>query len=134
MLLNDPLKYRRITFSVPRPLRIDNGDRTALTNAQAVRLRPEDAPPVGETEFLETLLEKIPRSKATCLVAALRFCLIAAQENVAQSVVNTNRCSYASLANSRPLSKCRWRHGAAGNAIRQDATPAECRRTRTTDF
>jgi len=43
MLLNDLLQHGRITLAVPRSLRIDDGDRTASTNPQAIGFRPQNA-------------------------------------------------------------------------------------------
>ena len=63
MLLDDAFEDRRIAAAVPRAFRIDDGDRAAFADAQAVRLRPQDAALVGETEFLQALSSGSPRPR-----------------------------------------------------------------------
>jgi hypothetical protein len=43
MLLDDPLERGRIALAIPGPLRIDDGNRPAFADAQAVGLAPQDA-------------------------------------------------------------------------------------------
>jgi len=83
MLLNDPLEHGRIAARVPRPFRIDHGDRAALADAEAVRFRPEDAALIRKAELFQAPLEKLPRLEAARLLAALRRRLIAAEKDVA---------------------------------------------------
>src|SRR5947209_5757545 len=52
VLLNDPLEDWRIAPGVPRAFRIDDRDRSAFANAQAVGLRAENAALLGQTELL----------------------------------------------------------------------------------
>src|SRR4051812_13016369 len=70
MLLDDPLEHRRIAPAVPRTFRIDDGDRSALANLQAVHFRSQNAALVGESKLLQTFLQEIPRGYAGRLVAA----------------------------------------------------------------
>ena len=42
MPLNDLLEYWRIARAIPSSLRIDHGNRTATTDAQAIGLRPQN--------------------------------------------------------------------------------------------
>ena len=87
MILNDPLKHRRIAFPVPRPFRVDDGYRSTLANPEAVRFRPEDAATIREAELRETPFEKAPRRKSALFVTTLRLRLIAAQEDVPRRAV-----------------------------------------------
>ena len=82
VLLDDPLEHRRIALAVPGAFRIDDGDRAALADAQAVRLRPQDAALVRELQFLQAPLQEVPRGQAALLVAALRVRLVAAEKDV----------------------------------------------------
>lgn len=84
MLLNDALQHFRGTGVIPDTLGINDGDRTALTNAQAIgfgaehqRLRTD------EVEFLEATFEKFPGHNPLLFRATLRFGLVSAQEDVA---------------------------------------------------
>src|SRR5262245_64732521 len=83
MLLNDPLEHRRIAGAVPRALWIDDGDRSAFADAQAVRFRSQDAALLRQPELLQACFQKLPRGEAAILVAALRLRLVAAEENMA---------------------------------------------------
>src|SRR5438128_1955489 len=82
MFLNDALENRRIARPVPGTFGIDDGNRSALADPQAIRLGSEDAALLGEAELLQPPLEKIPRGKAAVLLATLRVRLIAAQKDV----------------------------------------------------
>ena len=83
VLLDDALEDGRIAVPVPRALRVDDRDRAAFADAQAVRLRPQNAALLREAELLQPALQVIPRREAALLVAALRLGLIAAEEDVA---------------------------------------------------
>ena len=83
MLLNDSLEHGRVARGVPRALRIDDGDRSAFTDSQAVGFRSENASLLGQTELFEAALEELPRGQSALLVAALRCRLIAAEKDVA---------------------------------------------------
>src|SRR5690606_22651791 len=80
--LDDPLEHRWIALVVPRAFRIDDRDRSALADAEAVRLRAQHPALVRQAEFLQPLLQEVPRLDAARLVAALGIRLIAAQEDV----------------------------------------------------
>src|SRR5262245_16541786 len=82
VILDDPLQHRRIAGAIPRAFGIDDRNRSAFTNAQAVRFRAQDAALLRQAELLEPLFQEIPRSETSLLVAALRLRLIAAQEDV----------------------------------------------------
>src|SRR3954462_2654019 len=82
VLLNDPFEDRRIARRVPRAFRIDDGDRTAFADAEAVRFAAQDAALLGQAERLQARLEVVPRGQSAFLVAALRLRLIAAQKDV----------------------------------------------------
>src|SRR5436190_21935854 len=83
MFLNDLLQRRRIAAAVPRALRVDDGDRSAFTNSQAIGLRAKYAAALGQSELLQPPLEILPRHQGALALAALRVRLVAAQENVA---------------------------------------------------
>jgi hypothetical protein len=83
VLLDDALEDRRIAVRIPGAFRVDHRDRPGLTDAQAVRPRPQDAAFVRQPEFGEPLLEVIPRDDRSLAVAALGLGLIAAQQDVA---------------------------------------------------
>src|SRR5215470_3279417 len=83
MLLDDPLEDRWIARRIPRAFGVDDRDRTALADAQAVGLRPQDASLFRQAELLQPALQEIPRRQAAILLAALRVGLIAAEKNVA---------------------------------------------------
>ena len=42
VFLDDSLEDGRIAFAVPRAFGIDHGNRAAFSDAEAVRLRPQD--------------------------------------------------------------------------------------------
>src|SRR5262249_23056718 len=82
VLLDDPLEHRRIAAAIPRALGIDERNRSAFADAQAVGLRAQDPALSRQTEFLQPPLQKLPRLESARLLAALRRRLIAAQEDV----------------------------------------------------
>src|SRR5438046_10325745 len=82
MFPDDPLENRRIAVPVPDTFGIDDGNRPALADAQAVCLGPENAAPLGEPELLQPQLQILPRGKAAVLLTTLRARLIAAQQDV----------------------------------------------------
>jgi hypothetical protein len=47
VFLDDSLEHGRITLAVPHPFWINDGDRSALANAQTVGFRPQDAALIG---------------------------------------------------------------------------------------
>ena len=92
MLLDDPLEHRRIAPAVPRPFRIDHGNRPAFADAQAVGFRAKDTAGFGQPEFLEPLLQELPRLERPLAIAALRVRLIGAQKDMAARMGNADRC------------------------------------------
>src|ERR1051326_1333293 len=83
MFLDDPFENGRIASGVPRALGIDDRDRSAFADAQAVRLRPQDAALLRQSELFEPPFQKIPCRKSALLLAAFRVRLIAAEKDVA---------------------------------------------------
>src|SRR5262245_20379305 len=98
VLLDDSLEHRRVALAVPRSLRIDDGDRTAFTDAQAVGLGAQDAAVLGEAQLFQALLEKVPGGQAALLVTALRRRLIVAQEDLPARRGDADRVRDVSLA------------------------------------
>src|SRR6185295_3540592 len=82
MFLDDPLENRRIAVPVPGAFGIHDGNRSALTDAQAVCLGSENAALLGEAKLLQPALQEIPRGEPTVLLTTLRVRLIAAQKDV----------------------------------------------------
>jgi hypothetical protein len=82
VVLDDALENRRVALAIPGAFRIDDRNRTALTDAQAVGLGPQYATLIRETEFLQPPLQELPRGQAPLLVAALRRRLVAAEKDV----------------------------------------------------
>src|SRR5260370_24688437 len=82
VFLDNPLENRRIALPVPRPFRIDDGDRPAFADPEAVGLAAKDAALLGEPELFEPPLQVVPRGESALLVAAFRLGLIATQKDV----------------------------------------------------
>jgi hypothetical protein len=97
VLLNDALEHRRITFAVPGAFRIDDRNRTAFANAQAVGLGAQDPAPVRQAELLQPPFQKVPRGQPAFLLAALRRRLIAAEKDVPPGNRDADRACYLSL-------------------------------------
>lgn len=83
VLLNDRFEHRRIACGVPCALGVDDGNGTAVADAQAVGFGAQDSASIGESQFLEPPLQELPRHESSFLVAALGSRLIATQKNVA---------------------------------------------------
>ena len=83
MLIDDAIEVLGIAVAIPYALGVNDGDRTAGADAQAVGLGPLHSTAIGQAEFLESLLQVLPRLERTVFVAALRFALIAAEEDMA---------------------------------------------------
>src|SRR3954447_14194692 len=90
MFLDDPLEDRRIALAIPGAFGIDDGNRPAFADAQAVGFGSENAALFGQPQFLEARLEKVPGDQATMQVAALRLGLVAAEKDVAARNRNTD--------------------------------------------
>src|SRR6185295_12019650 len=97
MFLHDPLEDRRIALAVPRALRIDDGNRSAFADPQAVGLGAENAAVLGQPQLFEARLQELPCDKAAMQVAALWLGLIAAQKNVAPRDGNTDTLGLVAL-------------------------------------
>src|SRR5215211_6674666 len=82
VLLDNTFQHRRIALRVPGAVRVDDGDRPAFANAQAVRFGPQDAALLRQAQFLETPFEECPRLEAAILVTAFRLVLVAAEKDV----------------------------------------------------
>lgn len=82
MALHDLLEHLRVAAAVPRALGVDDGDRTARADAQAVRLGALHAADLGQAEFLEARLQELPRRDAARAVAALGVRRVGAEEDV----------------------------------------------------
>jgi hypothetical protein len=82
VLLDDSLDCRRIAFAVPRALGVHDGDRSALADAQAVGLRPEDTALFRQTQLQQAALEVIPGGKPPLLIATLRLGLVTTKEDM----------------------------------------------------
>src|SRR5947207_8307029 len=82
MLLDDALENRRIALAIPRALGVDDGNRTAFTDAKTVRFGSQNAALLREPELLEASLQKRPCDEPALLVAALGLRLIAAEKDV----------------------------------------------------
>src|SRR5688572_31115399 len=82
VFLNDPLERGRVAFTVPRAFRIDDRDGASFTDAKAIGLGAQDAPLIGEAQLGKPPLQELPRRNTAFHVAALRFGLLGAQEDV----------------------------------------------------
>src|SRR5438309_5278452 len=121
MLLDNPLEDRRIAARVPRALGIDDRNRSAFADAQAVRFRAEDAALLGEPELPKAPLQELPRGEAALLVAALRRRLIAAEKDVAARDGHADGLRGRALRIGRHL---RLRHRTLPRSTRGRARPA----------
>src|SRR6476660_10503635 len=83
VFLDDPLEDRRIALAVPGAFRVDNDNRPAFADPQAVGFGAENAALLGEPQLFEARLQKLPCDQAAVQVAALGLGLIAAQKNMA---------------------------------------------------
>jgi hypothetical protein len=91
MLLDDALERGSVAAPIPRALRIDDGDRTAFADPQAVRLRTQNATGLRQPELPEARLEILPRLEPTLAIATLRVRLIGAEKYVASRVEHADR-------------------------------------------
>ena len=83
VFLNDALQHRRITLAVPGTFRVYHCNRSTFADAEAVGFRAQDAALLRELQLFETPLQESPCGNATFLITAFRFCLIAAEEDMA---------------------------------------------------
>ena len=91
VVVDDALEHRWVALSVPCALRIDDGDRSALANPEAVGLRSKDPALLGQAQLLQPPLEKIPRGQPALLIAAFRCRGVAAKKDMPSRNGNTNR-------------------------------------------
>ena len=90
MFLNDPFEHRRVAGPIPGALRIDDSDRSAFADPQAVGFCAEDSALFRQSQLFQSPLEIVPCFEATRLLAALRRRLIGAQEDVTPRHRNAN--------------------------------------------
>src|SRR6185295_12680145 len=98
MLLDDPLEHRGIALAIPGAFRIDDRDRPALADSEAVGLGAQHAPLLREAEFLETLLQVVPGGHAALFVTALRRRLVGTEEDVALCLGHADLCRHLPFA------------------------------------
>lgn len=91
MLLNNLFQHSRIATAVPCSFGINQSDRPAGADAQAVGFRSEDATLLAEAEFLQSPFEIVPGDQRTLVVATLRLGLIAAEKNMPLRGIDTHR-------------------------------------------
>ena len=82
MPLDDLLEHGGIARPVPHPLGVDEGDRPALADPQAVGLGPQHPAPIGQPKLAQTALQIGPGSQSALALAALRRGLVGAEQNV----------------------------------------------------
>ena len=92
---------RRIAFAVPGAFGIDDRNRAALADAQAVGLGAQDAALLRQPELLQPPLQKVPGRQPAFLVAALRRGLIAAEKDVPPRDRDADRIGDLSLGVSQ---------------------------------
>src|SRR5690349_7262362 len=83
VLLDDAFEHGLVALRIPRALRVDDCDRPALADAEAVRLGAQDTALFRELQLLEPPLQEVPRCQTAFLVAAHRRRLVAAEKDVA---------------------------------------------------
>src|SRR4051812_22060638 len=76
VFLDDPLEHRRVALPVPGAFGIDDRDRAAFADAQAIGLAAKDPALLRQAELLEARLQIVPGGESALLVAALRLRLI----------------------------------------------------------
>ena len=83
VFLNDALQHRWVALAVPGTFRVYDCNRPTFADAEAVGFRAKDAALLRELQLFETPLQESPCGKATLLITAFRFGLIAAEKNMA---------------------------------------------------
>src|SRR5215831_15811148 len=91
MLLDDLFEHWRIAASVPRSLGIDDGNRSAFADAQAVGLRAKDAALLRQAKLLQPALQEIPGREPALLFTTFGIRLIAAEKDMPVRDRNANR-------------------------------------------
>ena len=80
--LDDPLENRRVARAVPRPFRVDDGDRPAFADPQAVGLGAQHPALLGQPQLAQPALQIGPGGEAALAIAALRMGLVGAEQHV----------------------------------------------------
>jgi hypothetical protein len=111
VLVNNALENWRIAESVPGTFRIDDRNRPAFTDTQAVGFGPQDTSLLGQAELLQTPLEELPCRQSAFLVAAFRVGLIAAEKNVSPRHRHTDGDRDLLLRSRHVLKILRSNHG-----------------------
>jgi acetyl esterase/lipase len=83
VFLDNLLQDRRVARTVPGAFRVDDRNRPAFTDAEAVGFRPQDATLLRQPELLQPPFQELPRGKPAFLFTAFRGRLIAAEKDVA---------------------------------------------------
>ena len=83
MFLNDALQHCGRARVIPDPFGIDHRDGTARTDLEAIGLGARNERlRADETEFLEPVLEVIPRNQTRLPVTALRLGLVGTEKEM----------------------------------------------------
>src|SRR5438128_1341258 len=97
MFVNDALEHRRIAAPIPRAFGIDDRDRAAFADPEAVHFAAKDAALLRQAELLQASLQEFPRREPAILLAAFRIRLIAAQKDVAPRDGDADRFGHTLL-------------------------------------
>src|SRR5262245_37342097 len=93
MQLDNLFEDLRCAGVVPDPLWENDGDRSFGTDSKAVRLGPVNQRLRSDQfQFFQTLLQKLPRTQAVRMRAALGFALISTEENMPLVLFNAELC------------------------------------------
>jgi hypothetical protein len=101
VLLDNPLERGRIAAAIPGAFRIDDGDRPAFADSEAIRFGPQDSALFRKTELLQTPLEKLPCGKALLFLATFWRRLVAAEKDVTPRHRHTNAVGNLFLSGHR---------------------------------
>lgn len=83
MFLNDPFECGWIAPSIPGAFRVHHRNRSAFADTKAVDLRAKNSSLLGKSELSEPAFQILPSGDSAFQVAALRFGLLGAEENMA---------------------------------------------------
>ena len=103
MFLNDAVEDGWIALPVPRPFGIDNGDRAAFADSEAVHLAAQDTALLRQPELFQTTFQEVPGGEAAIFLTALRVRLIAAEKNVSSRDRHADALGNLRLAGGRIL-------------------------------
>ena len=90
MFLNDSLKHRWITVSIPSTFGVDHGDRSVSAQPQAARASTLNGTGVGKAELFEARFEVLPGCEPAFARGAFGHRWVATEKNVALRIPNTN--------------------------------------------